>query len=133
MFQYSKLTNGVEFNISFIDKINIIKGSSGTGKTFLFNTIASYCVSNKISYALIDYKIVASGDESLILSHCRNKSLIILDNADLYLTSELFNNIINLKLTIILSIKATFGLNMENAHLYTVTYKDSLLKTRRVC
>lgn len=133
MFRVKRTMNGVDFDINFKDRINVIKGASGTGKTFLFNMISSYCTSNKIPYAFIDYKFLASGDEDLIFYHCRNKKLIILDNADLYLTSELFNKIRNLNATIILSKKSTFGLNMDDAHLYTIDYIDDSLITRRLC
>lgn len=125
--------NGVDFCINFADRINVIKGASGTGKTFLFSMISAYFTSNKISYAFIDYKFLASGDEELIFSHCVNKELILLDNADLYLTSELFDKIRNLDATIILSKKSTFGLNMDDAHLYTIDYTNSSLVTRRLC
>lgn len=133
MLQFKKKVNGIDFDISFEDDINVIKGASGTGKTFLFNVISSYCTNNKISYAFIDYKFVASGDESLILSHCMNKDIIILDNADLYLNPELFEQIKGVGATIILSKKSTFGLDMRNAHLYVIDYRGSLLRTRRIC
>lgn len=132
LFKLSKTIGGVFFDVNFIDRINIIKGASGTGKTYLFNTIASYCTSNKISYAFIDYKFSASGDEDLIFSHCINKELIILDNADLYLTKELFDKIRDLDATIILSKKTTFGLNMSDAYLYTIDYTNSSLVTKRL-
>lgn len=133
MLNIKKVINGVSFDINFTDRINVIKGASGTGKTFLFNILMSYCVNNKISYAYIDYNFLASGDESLIFSHCLNKDLIMLDNADLYLTFELFNKIRSLDATIILSKKSTFGLNMEDAHLYNIEYINSSLITRRIC
>lgn len=133
LFKVKRVMGGISFDINFADKINVIKGASGTGKTFLFNMLSSYCSSNKISYAFIDYKFLASGDEDLIFPHCLNKELIILDNADLYLTPELFDKIRNLNATVILSKKSTFGLNMDDAHLYTIDYINTSLLTRRLC
>lgn len=62
-----------------------------------------------------------------------NKDIIILDNADLYLNPELFEQIKGIGATIILSKKSTFGLDMRNAHLYIIDYRGSLLRTRRIC
>lgn len=133
MLQFKKLINGVNFDVSFIDSINVIRGSSGTGKTFLFNVISAYCAKNNITHAYIDYKTVLTGDTDLILPHCKGKDIVILDNADLYLTSDLFQSIRDLGCTIILSKKTTFGLNMRGAHLYTIDYKGNVLATRRLC
>ena len=133
MLKVKRTSGGVDFDVDFIDEINVIKGASGTGKTFLFNMLSSYCISNKIPFAFIGYRFLASGDEGLIFSLCINKKIIILDNADLYLTPELFNKLRGLNATIILSKKHTFGLNMDDAHLYTVDYSGSSLSTRWLC
>lgn len=133
VIKLDRTMGGIVYNINFTDRINVIKGASGTGKTFLFNTLASYFVNNKIPYALIDYRFLATGDKDLIYPHCLNKKVIILDNADLYLTKELFDKIKDSDATIILSKKSTFGLDMEDAHLYTIEYANSSLVTRRLC
>ena len=132
MLQFKKPINGVDFDVSFTDKVNVFRGSSGTGKTFLFNVISAYCAKNNISHAYIDYKTVLTDDIDLILSHCKGKDIVILDNADLYLTPDLFQSIRDLGCTIILSKKTTFGLNMRDAHLYTVDYNGNTLSTRRL-
>lgn len=132
MIKFEKDINGIHFNVNFVDSLNVLKGASGTGKTFLFNTICSYCMLNKISYAYIDYTFVSSADTKLIPEHCHDKDLIILDNADLYLTPQLFSKIRELDSTIILSKKTTFGLDMSEAHMYVIEYVDDSLSTRRL-
>lgn len=132
MLEFNKVIGGIHFDVKFSDKINIIRGDSGTGKTFLFNTIESFCVSNSIPYASIDYKFLASNDVDLIYTHCINKDIILLDNADLYLTPELFNKIINLNKTVIISKKSIYGLNASDIHLYSIEYTEFELKTRRL-
>jgi hypothetical protein len=131
MFKLNKEIGGTTFNVDFIDKINMIKGNSGTGKTYLFTVLYSYCSVNNISCVYIDYKMVASSNESLIFEQCKNKKLILLDNADLYLTSELFNKIKSLDATIIISKKTSFGLNMTGVHLYKLLYENGKIQTRR--
>ena len=131
--QFKKVSNGISCDVNFIDKLNIIKGASGTGKTFLFNVIYSYCTFSGIKCAFIDYRVVASGNTDLIFEMCKNKSIVILDNADLYLTQDLFSRIRTLDCTVIVSKKSTFGLDMRDVHLYTVNYSgDSLSTVRRM-
>lgn len=131
MLKIKEKLNGVFFDVSFQDKINILRGPSGSGKTFLFNTISAYCYTKGISYAFIDYRFLASNDEGLILSHCIGKDILLFDNADLYMSSELFNEVRKLGSTIIMSIKNTYGLNMSEARSYRVMYEGNSLKTRR--
>jgi hypothetical protein len=132
MFSLNQEISGTIFSIDFKDKINMIKGDSGTGKTYLFNVIYGYCSVNNIPCAYIDYKMVASNNEDLIFEHCKNKKLILLDNADLYLTSDLFNKLKNLDSTLIISKKTSFGLNMNDVHLYKVSYENRIISTRRI-
>lgn len=132
MIKFEKDINGIHFNVNFMDEINVIKGYSGTGKTFLFNMLRSYCMLQGIPCAYIDYTFVSDGDIDLILEHCVGKELIILDNADLYLNHELFNNIRSIGKTIIMSKKSTYGLNMTKAHVYMIGYDESSLSTRRL-
>ena len=128
-----KEANGVKFEVAFSDKINVLKGASGTGKSFLFSVISSYCASENIPYALVDYRFVSEDNTEAILQYCKGKEIIILDNADLYLTPELFMGIQKLGATMIISKKTTFGLDMREAHLYAVDYIKGSLKTRRIC
>lgn len=129
--QFQLENTDVLFDINFLDKLNLIKGSSGTGKTFLFNVIQAYCITEGISCAFIDSKVLSNGNKDIIYSMCLDKEIIILDNADLYLDSELFDKIRKLNCTVIISKKVTFGLNMENVHLYLVNYERNVLNTKR--
>ena len=133
MLKVKRKMYGINFDVNFTDRINLLKGASGTGKTFLLNALASYCTDNKIKYAFINYKFLATRGESSIFAPCLNEELILLDNADLYLTPELFDEIRSLDATIIMSMKTTFGLNMDDVHVYSVDYDGSSLATRRWC
>lgn len=132
MLEFNKVIGGIHFDVKFSDKINIIRGESGTGKTFLLKTIESFCANNSIPYASIDHKFLASNDVDLIYMHCINKDIILLDNADLYLTPELFNKILSLNKTVIMSKKSIYGLNAADIHLYSIEFTESELKTSRL-
>lgn len=130
--QFKLQSNGVFFDVNFSDRLNLVKGSSGTGKTFLCNTVHAYCVSEEISCAFINNRVAASADKDAIYCMCRNKEIIILDDTELYLDSELFDRIRDLSCTVIVVRKVTFGLNMEDVHLYFVNFKGNQLRTRRL-
>lgn len=129
--QFKLESSGVMFDVKFFDRLNYIKGSSGTGKTFLFNVMQAYCVLNGIPCAFVDSKMLASVNNDIIYSMCKEKEIVILDHADLYLDAELFNKIRDLGCTVIVSKKRTFGLNMEDVHLYLVEYEGNTLCTKR--
>lgn len=113
-FKMKELINGVYFDVNFIDKINIIKQLSGTGKTFLFKTMNEYCKLYDISCLYCDYRF-ADFSEQKIFSLCEDYEMIILDNADLYLTTDLFTSLQELNKFMIVSIKSTVGLDMQQA------------------
>lgn len=132
MFELKKRINGINFDVSFNDKVNLIRGNSGTGKTFLFRVISDYCVNNRIPCAYVDYKIISNSDKDFILNYCKNKDIIILDNADLYLDNILLKMLKSLRGTIVLSKKSSYGLDSIDMNLYTVSYDGKDLKTKRV-
>lgn len=129
-FKMKELINGVYFDVNFIDKINIIKQLSGTGKTFLFKTMNEYCKLYDISCLYCDYRF-ADFSEQKIFSLCEDYEMIILDNADLYLTTDLFTSLQELNKFIIVSIKSTVGLDMQQAGTYAVKYDEQSLTTIR--
>lgn len=129
-FKMKELINGIYFDASFIDKTNIIKQLSGTGKTFLFKTMNEYCKLHDISCLYCDYRF-ADFSEQKILSLCEDYEMILLDNADLYLTAHLFTSLQELNKFMIISIKSTIGLNMHQVGTYAVKYDEQSLTTIR--
>ena len=96
--------SGTQIKVNIKSGVNILEGYSGTGKTFLMKGIVYYCKSNKISYSYIDYKDIDRGSD-IIKASCRNKDIVMLDNADLYISNELLEEIKKTAKIIIISLK----------------------------
>ncbi|MBQ8411235.1 MAG: hypothetical protein IJX15_05870 [Ruminiclostridium sp.] len=83
---FKKEINGFKVDIN-IPTNTVFFSPSGTGISFLFSLIAHYCLENGISFCKIDE---GSTDEvKNILIKNRKAVVIMLDNADLYLNTEL--------------------------------------------
>jgi len=114
---------GVNFEAEFTGKLSLLSGYSGTGKTFLINAIELYCLNNKIKYAHVDYKFRDTKEE-IIEGYCSDAEVILLDNADLYLTNDLLSALRKDNKFIIMCMKDTSGLDMADVDEYIVNYKD---------
>lgn len=127
-----KGVSNINLNIDINDKVAILLDESGTGKTFMFQMLESYCVINKIAYEKFDYGS-ENKDLEWFIQSMKKASIVILDNSDLYMTSELFDYLKSSNKQVIISIKHTEKLNSyENCGFYTVLYDGKTLKTVRI-
>lgn len=92
MFDLEFVSRGVSINVKLKDKLCCFIDDSGTGKSFLFTLIYEYCKENNIPIALLNYTATDFGDEAII-SSCKNKSVVIFDNADLYLSNNIISSV----------------------------------------
>ena len=106
----------------------ILFGYSGTGKTFLFKALAEYFIENDINYIYIDYQGAYLALDTIKSIVC-DRDFILMDNADLYMTAELYDYLKSLNNYKVISLKDTMPLNLENTHIMRVNYKDNSLKT----
>ncbi len=123
----------IEVKARFTDKINILSGRSGTGKTFLFSVIAGYCANNGIKCINIDYKFKDVFDAFLI-EKLKQFDVICLDNADLYMNCERFDQLYYLDRLMIISIHnlSLVDMTLDSVGSYQVDYtKDRMYVYRR--
>lgn len=130
MIKFIKEYSRIIFDIDIQDRINLFTGYSGTGKTFTFGAIQEYLASNNISTAYFDYRQMDCTVDQLI-SLCNNKEVIILDNADLYLTQALLDYIIDSNKTLLCSIKKPYKYRFRTFGKYTVNYENNKVTVRR--
>lgn len=124
-----KGVSNINLSIDISDKVAILFDDSGTGKTFMFQMLESYFVINKIPYEKFNY-----GSENKNLEwfkqSMKKAKVVLLDNADLYMTKELFNYLKSSDKQVIISIKHIEKLNFcNNCGFYTVVYDGKKLKT----
>lgn len=119
--------NGIEMHIKFNGKINLLAGYSGTGKTLLMKALILQCTKKGIPYRYLDYKNKGMSEEE-IASYCNGAKVIMLDNADLYLTDKLLNEISKSADIIVMSLKQTYMISMDKVKRYIVNYENMKLE-----
>lgn len=125
--------NGIHVNIKFTSGINCIDlGISGSGKTFLMTLIEAYCVKNSIECRFFNYN-TRGEDIKTILNNIEDRdSVVLLDNADLYMSDEISNLMHKYKnVTFIISIKRRLRLG-EPYKLFRLSYNDLSLSCEEV-
>jgi hypothetical protein len=128
MLTFHEKIYDVNFNVSFTDRICFLRSASGSGKSLLLRAIASYCETHEISCVLVNYNF----EQDCIYQSCTGKEVILLDDAELYLTQELFAAIRDLGKMLIVVKQSTYGLDMHEAHIYRLSFEVSEITTRRI-
>lgn len=84
--------NSANIDVTFINRLNILSGNSGTGKTFLYRALEHFCLINNIKYKYLDFRSAEDTQEQII-NICSDKDVLLLDNADLYLTESILKEL----------------------------------------
>ena len=87
-YSLNTLYKGFGLDIIIRHKCVRVMGGSGVGKTLLFGLLNDYFKEHKISCTYVNYKF-SSKDTKLITDYCKGAQVVICDNADLYMTVEL--------------------------------------------
>ncbi len=116
---------GVECNVLFKRKVNILKGDSGTGKSWLFSLLQSYFVANGISYYFVNY--LTKSEPEVIITQAKKVQYLLLDNADLYLNSDTIGELLQCDATCIVATRLIKLLDIKKMGFYQVIYKDEAL------
>jgi hypothetical protein len=129
MYELKFSVRDLEYRLEFKNRICYIIDESGTGKTFLFSNLRNYCINNNVDFVLVDYNY-SNKSEDEIINVCRNCSeIIILDNADLYLTPKIIDNL-KAKL-VIASLKASIGLKTDETGNYELVQNGNVISVKR--
>lgn len=121
---------GVFLDASFEQGINILNGYSGDGKSFLLSLIAGYCSDNDIDCLYVNGSHLLTSDE--IENIAINKKVLLLDNADLYMTKKLYRYLSCLPVIILMSIKNKYYNNINKVNNFYVVYDGKSLSLRKV-
>ena len=123
--------SNINLSINITDSVAILLDDSGTWKTFMLEMLESYFVANGIAYKKFDYSS-ENEDTNWFIQGMQKANIVLLDNADLYMTKELFNYLKSSNKQVIMSIKHTEKLgSFENCGFYTINYDNNNLKTVR--
>ncbi len=123
--------NGININVFFDSKLNILVGNSGTGKTLLMSALDLYCLNNNIKCRLCNYNDANLSKEQ-IMTVCKGSDVLLLDNSDLYVDDELLKKLLGTSKIIIMSMKDTSGIDTDQSEQYLVEYNDLSLIVRKL-
>lgn len=127
MFEINESYSGINVTAKLRSRICFFYGQSGLGKTFFFRIVKSVCSLRGLVCTVMDYNNIEKSEEDII-SFCKNSDIVILDNADLYLTNHMLRSL-NAS-TILVSVKTIAEWDKEDAGLYTISYNESNLSVR---
>lgn len=118
----------ISVKVSLPKRINVVRGDSGTGKTFLAKVLEQLEIMGYevVSIRYDNYKAISCDQIRLFSSN----TLLVLDNADLYMTRELQNAILETKATCLIYIRDTCLFNISNSALCKVSYEGKELSIR---
>ena len=130
MIKFNKRYYGVEFDIELKDKICLFDGYSGTGKSFAMMAIHKYLVEQGVDVLYINYENCNYTVEQMI-GLCSVNKVIIMDDADLYMTQELYNYIkLNCEQSLI-CLKDIYRIRRGNCGFYSIIYEGDTLRTKK--
>lgn len=129
MLRINEEINGILVDANFSKGLNCIDlGMSGTGKSFLLSLIKAYCLKNSIYFKSFDYNSSTNDIISVLKGSEENISVIMLDNADLYMTKELVSVLRNYSnAVVIVSIKKRLMLGSSYKLIKLVYTSNSLI------
>jgi len=84
--RYQTKDNNVLFDLQFRDKLTLISGDSGIGKTMLFKAIERDVLLGKNMIICLNYDDIPSGNIEHTLNTVKNK-VIVIDNGDISLNN----------------------------------------------
>ena len=123
--------NGITVNVELNNGVNLLSGNSGTGKTLLMQAIELYCLNEGISYTFGKSEFANYAPEQIV-SICSNSDVVLLDNADLYITEDLLKEIKCGDKLIVISLKISNKISMKNVREYLVNYEKMYLSLEEI-
>lgn len=84
--EYKTSDNNVNFDLHFRDKLTLINGDSGIGKTMLFKAIERDTLLRKTNIICLNFDDISSGNIKHTLASAKGK-VIVIDNADVALNT----------------------------------------------
>lgn len=123
--------NDIDVEVELSAGINMLSGDSGTGKTLLMQAVELYCAENKIKYTFLNYRNRDNSIEQL-LTLCDKSEVIIIDNADLFISEKLVSKLKEKSKYLLISLKDSTKIDERDIIEYIVHYKAMLLRLEEI-
>lgn len=127
IFVLNKVLNGVHFDVCFEDKFCVLPSDSGVGKTFLMQSLYGDADEGTMLYvSFLSYELLFNAIDNI-----SNYNLVLLDNADLYLSDELLLKFRDRCNHIVISARNFLDFGISDYKWYDLDFHDNALKCRR--
>lgn len=83
------MINNTQYRIDIQDKYCLFGGDSGSGKTLMVEFIKAHCVATGIQCNCVDYSFSRDSIIATISNVKYDTSILIIDNADIVMCSEI--------------------------------------------
>lgn len=123
--------NGIDVEAFLKEGINLLSGDSGSGKTLFMQAVELYCLENNISYTLLNYRQHDKSTKQLEVL-CGNSEIILIDNADLFVSAELIKILKKTSKYILLSLHDTTKIDERNIAEFIVHYNNLKLRLEEI-
>lgn len=130
----NKEIGGINFDVSFKDKVCVLMGFSGTGKTFLLKTLKT-CLDTKglrciyVDPSNLNELGMTEKDLKSIIS--RGVQVVLFDNASFYLTDTLFNAAVENSDFVLISTNYLNDTDLGPVGYYDIDFSGDTLKVMR--
>lgn len=123
--------NGIDVEAELNTGINLLSGNSGTGKTLLMQVVELYCLENRIKYTFLNYRNRENSIDQLS-KLCEHSDVIIIDNADLFVTEQLISELKKGSKYILISLKDSTKIDEHNITEFIVHYENMKLRLEEI-
>lgn len=132
MLDLSCKFENMQIDAKFYDKICVFHNDSGSGKTLLMSVIDSYCNDSlDICCFVVDYRFHNRSAED-IMSAIGNADVVCLDNADLYMTYDLYDSLLKSNKLVIISSHTLKGIRIgKTMKFYKINISSNKLEVKR--
>lgn len=130
MLQVRETVGGMDLCIEFRRKINILKGDSGIGKSWVLHLLKSYFVANGIPHYFVNY--LSKSEPETILRQAKKVEYLLLDNADLYIDRTTVSQLLGCRADCIIATRNIKIMDMDKMGFYNIGYRENCLFTQEV-
>lgn len=131
MLDVSSKYTDVEVAGVFKNKLNVLWGESGSGKTFLFSKIKAFLQDTKTPFVEIPHS-ASSRTVLSILNSLQSRTVVLYDSGDLSFNEEICRVIDSLDIICIISLRTLKYAKYTDYGLYTVKYAPGILRVEEL-
>ena len=124
--------SGFKVSVELVSKVMILFSDSGVGKTFLFDCLRSYCITHGLKYGIMTYSLISNKGIDELRVFLSNFDVIMLNEADLYMTTELYKLLKELDAISLVELHRLILINDSDVKLVEVSFNENEIELRNL-